>query len=195
MLSSGTAPRSLREMVAPLRCCTARPLRLSSHRQPGMQLYASNIRNGGALTRCSAAGGNNADPAPLPSTRPSSSHSPQSRIRSAALQAIIGGVALAGALLRPLSANATAPPAAPPTAEAACGSQDPSSSAPSTSWRDTGIQLADASGKGTFMTPEELDAETRSALSRYASERQQKQLKRSTRKFPAFHAQRLGFRY
>lgn len=99
-----------------------------------------------------------------------------SPLRSFARNALVSGALLA-AIVRPPTAGAS--PAAQPTGQAA--------TAASTSWRDTGIQLAAADGenknsaKSVYMTPEELDAETRSALSRYANERQQKQLKRATR--------------
>lgn len=113
--------------------------------------------------------------------RPASTQSkPWSRF---ALQAALGCAALAAGFFRPPYSEASVAKEAP--SEAAMGTLDPCSTSASESrrWRDTGIQLAKGDGNTTWMSAEELDAETRSSLSRYASERQQKQLKRATRKF------------
>lgn len=48
------------------------------------------------------------------------------------------------------------------------------------SWQDTGMDLSEAVSKATAISPEELDAETKAALSRYGSEKIQRQLKRAT---------------
>ena len=90
---------------------------------------------------------------------------------------VSGAIALS--LLTPSAARAKAASdsvTSPPPASA-------SGTAPPT-WRDTGILLAAKDTKGTedstasWVSPEQLDAEARAALSRYADEKTQKQLKR-----------------
>jgi cell division protease FtsH len=88
---------------------------------------------------------------------------------------VAGAIALS--LLSPAAARAKTASSASigPAQIAATGT-------PTTSWRDTGILLAAAKDEGgsktTWASPEELDAETSGALSRYADEKMQKQMKR-----------------
>ena len=48
-------------------------------------------------------------------------------------------------------------------------------------WHNTGIDLSEATSNAASVSPEELDADTNAALSRFASEKIQRQLKRATR--------------
>lgn len=94
---------------------------------------------------------------------------------------VVGAIALS--LLNPAAAHAKTS-----TTSSSSVGTGPASIAvtgtPNSSWRDTGILLAAAKDEGgskgtaTWASPEELDAETSAALSRYADEKIQKQLKR-----------------
>jgi len=95
---------------------------------------------------------------------------------------VVGAIALS--LLNPSAARAktsTTSFVAPGPASTAV------SGTPTSSWRDTGILLAAAKDEGgskgtaTWASPEELDAETSAALSRYADEKVQKQIKRGSK--------------
>jgi hypothetical protein len=97
--------------------------------------------------------------------------------------AAAGAVALAMLVPPPPAARAAAG-ASPSAAQQAASANVGPSGRPS--WRYAGIDLAargdgeSSGGGGVLLSPEELDAEARAALNRYADERVQKQIKRAT---------------
>ena len=64
------------------------------------------------------------------------------------------------------------------SAQAAPTSSPPTDTASTTTTKINSKESKKASKKSTFLSPEELDAESRAALSRFADEKAQKQLKR-----------------